>query len=198
MRLVILAGFISAIVATTARAGVIVGPIVFPENGDTYYLLSQDTWTNSEAEAVALGGTLATVTNDAENSFLSTTFGNDRNLWIGLYDPSQDSLSGEAHAANFVWASGDTSTYRNWSVSEPNNTNAQNEWYTLMWGYQSDIAADPAERVQGTWDDIDNDATPGVNLAYGVVEVSPAPEPATFGIAAFACSLLLLPRRRSV
>lgn len=44
----------------SARAGVIAGPLTNPANGHLYYLLDADTWTNSEAQAVALGGHLVT------------------------------------------------------------------------------------------------------------------------------------------
>ncbi len=46
-------------------------PIINPENGHTYLLLSQGNWTDSEAEAVALGGHLATIRNQAEEDFVS-------------------------------------------------------------------------------------------------------------------------------
>src|SRR5213594_729280 len=50
-----------------AQAGILAGPIVNPLNGHSYYLLSQNTWSNAEAEAVALGGHLATIRNAAED-----------------------------------------------------------------------------------------------------------------------------------
>ena len=39
-----------------ARAAVLAGPITNAANGHLYYLLSANTWTASEAEAVGLGG----------------------------------------------------------------------------------------------------------------------------------------------
>ena len=37
-------------------SGILLGPVTNPANGHSYYLLTQNTWTASEAEAVALGG----------------------------------------------------------------------------------------------------------------------------------------------
>jgi|SRR5882724_7916654 len=91
----------------TASATVIGGPIVNQVNGHTYYLLSQNTWTASQAEAVTLGGTLAIPSDPLENVITINMFGG-KNLWIGLYDPTQDTGGpGPAHTANFVWVNGD-------------------------------------------------------------------------------------------
>ena len=147
-----------------ARASVILGPTVNPQNGHKYYLLSQENWTVAENEAVTLGGTLATIRSSAESTFISTAFGNNRNLWIGLDDPTQDSLTTPAHAANFAWVSGDSSSYRNWAPPEPNNGNGHNEWYTLVWGFATDVSADPTNRPSGSWNDVSDNPGSGVNL----------------------------------
>ena len=47
-------------------ASILQGAVTNPANGHTYYLLTQNTWTASEAEAVTLGGHLVTA-NDADN-----------------------------------------------------------------------------------------------------------------------------------
>ena len=74
----------------SAHAGILAGPVANPTNGHIYYLLSQNTWSNAEAEAVSLGGHLATVRNQAENAWIFQTFssygGEARILWIGLSD----------------------------------------------------------------------------------------------------------------
>ena len=44
-----------------AHAGILAGPTINPANGHTYCLLSQNTWSNAEAEAISLGGHLATI-----------------------------------------------------------------------------------------------------------------------------------------
>jgi hypothetical protein len=162
------------------RASVILGPVVNPQNGHSYYLLSQENWTVAENEALTLGGTLATIRSAAENTFVSTTFGVNRNLWFGLYDPVMDNLQNGQHAANFVWVSGDPSSYRNWAPPEPNNVNGHNEWYGFMWGFTSDINADPSNRPLSSWNDVSDDPGSGVNQGYGVVEV--VPEPCILGL----------------
>src|SRR5262249_22655581 len=80
---------------------------------------SPDTWLPAEAEAVALGGHLASITSAAEQNFIVNTFlsgANDRNiLWLGLND--------QAVEGTFVWSSGEPVTYTNFQGGEPNNFN---------------------------------------------------------------------------
>src|SRR5262245_39073853 len=85
------------------RAGALAGPFINPANGHAYTLLTSNSWTASEAEAVTLGGHLATVRNQAENDWLVNTFrplltAPLNALLIGFTDPTQD--------GNFVWISG--------------------------------------------------------------------------------------------
>ena len=72
--------------ATVARgASVVAGPVVNPANQHTYYLLTADTWTNSQAFAQTLGGNLATIDDAAENTWVFQQFGTGRDLWIGVW-----------------------------------------------------------------------------------------------------------------
>lgn len=50
-------------------------PIVNPNRHHSYLLLDTATWRDSEAEAVALGGHLATIRNQAEEDWIVRTFG---------------------------------------------------------------------------------------------------------------------------
>jgi hypothetical protein len=129
------------------RAGVIDGPVVNPANGHAYYLLDADTWTNSESQAEALGGHLATVNDAAENAWVFSTFekfgGVDRYLWIGLHDPANDFVTGSAHEALFTWADGSTSTYRNWGPAQPDNNGAR-EFYGMVWRAGDPQATNPS------------------------------------------------------
>src|ERR1700752_2542482 len=100
-----------------AQPPVIAGPIQNPSNGHTYYLLSADTWSNSEAKAQSLGGHLATIRNAAEDSWIFSTFGSyvhggSNGLWLGgVWSQGIDS---------FAWISGKPVAYSHWSSGEPN------------------------------------------------------------------------------
>jgi hypothetical protein len=69
----VLAAFILAGVQSGFAASPISNAIFNPANGHSYYLLSFDTWSNSEAEAVTLGGHLVTINDAAEQSFVYNT-----------------------------------------------------------------------------------------------------------------------------
>jgi len=164
--------------ASAASTPVIDGPVIDPANGHTYYLLDTDTWSNSQAEAQALGGNLATLDNAAENTWVYDTFGPtvaslDGDLWIGLYDPIIGDGTGAQHAANFSWVDGSTSTYRDWNSGEPNNDSKYGgEYYADITGYNHNGL------TPGKWNDKNENGSG--NIAYGVVEV--VPEPTTAAI----------------
>src|SRR5213594_3294557 len=100
--------------STSARAGILAGPVINPGNGHSYYLLSQNTLSNAEAEAVGLGGHLATIRNAEENDWVYSTFsGYGGALWIGLTDREK--------VFEFTWVSGEPVSYANWSGDQPDN-----------------------------------------------------------------------------
>lgn len=176
--------------STAGISAVVSGPILNPANGHTYQLLNATSWTASEAEAVALGGHLATINDSAENQWVFDTFSNfagqPRALWIGLNDVATE--------GDFVWSSGDTSSFRAWSISEPNNNG--NEDYGSFW------LPGVAEYTTGLrdyfWNDLIDNAYPGVStlpLPYGVVEVSPEPSRVLLLLGGAGAALL---RRRRV
>ena len=76
--------------ATSAKAVLLTGPVVNPANNHTYYLLAESPWQAAEAEAVALGGHLATINDQAEQDWMFSNFGYDggtnHSLWIGFND----------------------------------------------------------------------------------------------------------------
>jgi hypothetical protein len=130
-------------------------PVVNPANGHEYYLLGISSWTDAEEQAIALGGHLVTIDNQAENDWVLQTFSSYipvqpcTGLWIGLTDSNGEVL----------WVSGDAVTYTNWNDGEPNS---QSEDYAnmLVQGRPSD----------GYWNDLPNS---GYGCIYGVAEVIP-------------------------
>lgn len=173
------AALAASTLASLASAQVLTGPITNPANGHDYFLLEQDTWTNSEAEAVALGGHLATINDAAENQWVFDTFasfdGVDRNLWIGLNDVDVE--------GTFVWTSGEILGYTNWGQNQPDG-NAPDADFVLIIDPSPTFTINPGE-----W----NDATPS-STAWGVVEV--VPEPTSVGFLAAGGFITLMRRRR--
>lgn len=143
-----------ALPSGNAAAGVLAGPVVNPANGHRYYLLSQNNWAASEAEAVKLGGHLVTINDGAENDWVYNQFanfgGSRRHLWTGLNDRANEGV--------FIWSSGETPLYRSWSPGEPNNSSGV-ENCAHFWGY--------------AWNDFNCDGvSQGGYPLHGVVEVS--------------------------
>lgn len=81
-----------------------------------YFLTPSESWSGTQARAVAAGGNLVTINNAGEQQWLTSTFGG-QSYWIGLTDSERYGAS----EGNFRWVSGQTSTYTNWANGEPNN-----------------------------------------------------------------------------
>ncbi len=178
--------------------GAPIGTGIFnPANGHTYVLLDKTGWTAAEAEAVTLGGHLASVNNAAENQFLLDAFCSGANskrvLWIGLTD--------QGNEGHFRWTSGEAVTYTNWFMAEPNNHatggGAEN-FVSFNWNFALPEAT--ASTPRGTWnDDIDighqEPAKPTAPAPFnGVAEL--VPEPGSLLLLASGAMLLALPARR--
>ena len=146
-----------------AEATVIAGPYFYAANGHPYCLLDSKGWIASEAEAVALGGHLATINDQAENNWVHDTFyrlaTGQGNLWIGLNDAAQE--------GRFVWVSGEPVTLTNWSPGEPNNGAPGNGEDYVQIGGSGFVAHAP-----GSWNDKQEDGlgSPLVTASHGVVE----------------------------
>jgi hypothetical protein len=109
-------------------------------NGKAYYL-SDNSFTPQDAfaDAIAQGGFVGTIRNDADNTLITeavNTVGGAGDLLIGYNDVDTE--------GSFVWQSGDAATYNNWNAGEPNN--AGNEDYTVS-------------QSSGGWNDVTNGST---------------------------------------
>ena len=147
-----------------AQAAIIGGPFTSPLNGDTYYLLDQNDWTGSEAEARGLGGHLASIGSEAENAWIAATFANfggvPRALWIGLNDAALE--------GTFVWSSGAPVSFTNWGPAEPNDHLGVEDWAHLF---------PPTDSRYPAWNDAP-DVTDAFGFVFnGVAQVTAVPEP---------------------
>ncbi len=124
-----------------------------------------------------------TINSQAENNFLSNTWGSftatqldsDQvlgQLWIGLNDRAEE--------GNFEWVSGAPITYTNWGTGEPNNRDDEDYTHITTSVWRPFPRGNPICCLRGTWNDNQNTAVERNNptwLSYGIVEV---PEPTTF------------------
>jgi hypothetical protein len=166
--------------------GAFYGPVVSALNGHEYFILPPDNWSNVQTAAQALGGNLVTIRSAAEDAWIVTNMLADLSIfggpnlstlpvWIGLYDPERNDGAGPGspHAADFIWVSGDPSTYRNWnsSTSEPNNQNNNEYFAAINWQFAQGTTTD-----HSVWDDAPFDGTTGQagttdGPYYGIAEV---------------------------
>ena len=130
-----------------------------PSNNNTYYLLSEGSWTDSAEAARGLGGFLVTVDDSEENDWLFDTFAafdnQTRHLWIGLSDTG---VEGE-----FNWHDGTPFFYRSWGEGQPGQ--GGDEDYVHITG------TNMGNIQPGDWNDLEDD--PQYFPVYGVVEVGP-------------------------
>ena len=119
MKIFLLVVIVIAWACPTVRAGILQTESY---NGHIYYLLEEDTWYNSEAEAVSLGGHLVTINDAAEDAWVYNTFKGKvedilgvgaygGSLWIGFHDQDRDHT--------WEWISGEPVTYINWAPGQP-------------------------------------------------------------------------------
>jgi hypothetical protein len=169
---------------SAARGSVLAGKVTNPANGHDYYLLNQSDWGPAEAQAVAMGGHLATVRNAGENAFIYNTFSGflppaiqHRWLWVGLKEIEDES--------GWLWTSGEPFAYSNWDPTQPDENSGIDEDFV-------GIALPPLP--VGLWHDVQG-INNGIDLGWGVVEV--VPEPASLAAIALVGWLIAShPRRR--
>ena len=127
-----------------------VATVTIQESGDgtpVYYRTTAATWTDAQAQAVALGGNLVTINDPTENQFLVNAFGTSEYFWIGYTDAAQEGV--------WKWVDGQQSAYTNWHGGQPDNSG--NEDYAHFYS-------------SGTWNDLVNTGWSGTPFS-GIVEV---------------------------
>lgn len=144
-----------------AQASPLSPQIVNPSNGHIYQLLQAATWKDSEAEAISLGGHLATIRNQAEEDWVFKTFGGyegkQRLLWIGLSDTTRK--------FHFSWSSGESVSYTRWAPGEPNNVGEGEDFVAIFY---------PNHGQANKWNDWSDRKTDPIGLPMnGVVEIIP-------------------------
>ncbi|XP_070547771.1 C-type lectin lectoxin-Thr1-like [Ptychodera flava] len=93
----------------------------WPWTKSCYYIYTQCvyTWSQAKQQCRNYGATLVTISDRAENKYLSDFIdGRFGKVWIGLNDRQAEGC--------WVWDSGKSSSYRNWYVGEPNGGRSEN------------------------------------------------------------------------
>lgn len=107
-------------------------------NGHSYYLFNEGmTWEEAKTYCESRGGHLAVINNAAENSKLFNY------MKSKGYDSAYFGLSDAIKEGTWTWATGDSSSYRNWASGEPNGGTYEN--YGMFY----------YKFTNGTWNDGD-------------------------------------------
>jgi hypothetical protein len=172
---------IAAIITPKHAAASVIQTALY--HGHTYYLLDKGPWWDAcEAEAVTLGGHLATINDQAENDFIFNTFGPTVeeeeglvSLFIGLNDLQEE--------GTFAWVSGEPVSFTNWASGQPQSGFEDEDYVGIHVNF-----GEP-----GKWHDIVSDARLN-DVPFGVVETD-VPEPASLSLLALGGCALLRRRR---
>jgi len=113
------------------------------EGSKLCYMIS-DTWKNfDEARSYCrtFNSQLTSITSVIENGYIARLCGS-QSCWIGLLERTE---------GDWYWLDGNSSDYRNWSPSEPNNYGGTNEDHTVM---NIVIASEELDIVNRRWFDV--------------------------------------------
>ena len=89
-------------------------------NGHTYYYFSTPvTWYDAKSICEHMGGHLATITSEGENSFVYSLAQGQMAAWLGATDAAQE--------GSWQWITGESYSYSNWSSGNPDNYSNNDE-----------------------------------------------------------------------
>jgi hypothetical protein len=99
------------------------GSIVNPANGHAYLLTTTAMNFNAaRALAASMGGHLVTITSSAEQAFVVANFSVNYSFTYGFgVQAAWMGLSDEITEGTFLWDTGETSSYKNWYIGQPDN-----------------------------------------------------------------------------
>ena len=117
------------------------GMVTNPSNGHRYVLINKEmVWREAKAYAERLGGYLATITSQEEQSWICQNFSGAR-CWLGGTD--------EAVEGEWRWITGEKWDYTNWNFpSEPNDFGAGEDALEMSALLETDF---------GLWNDLSTD-----------------------------------------
>lgn len=97
---------------------------IFTYNGSTYAIYDDAmSWTDADKLCKDIGGHLISITSQGESEEIAKYINENNRYWIGLSDTAKE--------GTFVWSSGESFSYNNWSAGQPDNSN--NEDYIELW-----------------------------------------------------------------
>ena len=153
-----------AAVLSWGAGAALAGPVVWNSgsggNGNSYEVVIDNTvsWDAARSAAQAAGGELATITSQAEQSFVESVLsssgapvGSD---WFGLREESAE--------GNYQYVTGETSPFHNWLVGEPNNEGGVETVGAVLWTPDNGDSNGLARR--GHWNDEPVSGYPGPGL----------------------------------
>ena len=100
-------------------------------NGNSYEVVINDdvSWDAARSAAQAAGGDLATITSQAEQSFIEGVLGSANagtgSYWFGLRETATEGV--------YQHVSGETSPFTNWMIGEPNNAAGVENVGAVLW-----------------------------------------------------------------
>ena len=150
--------------------------MTFIRENSLYASVEATTWSQAQSLAVQMGGNLAGISSQEEDTFIWNHFknqelstdGNNWGYWIGL---QRDLNSDHALSESWYWANGDELNYFNPSFDPGNSSSEPNggyyDLYTHVWGFKEGTHEEPL------WNDAKNNGNSGVNSfpRIGVAEL---------------------------